>query len=94
MEVKPAKPNGKEIKQTLKHRSKLEKSWSNNQEPSSKPTQFNVKMRQLRLRMADDTIRSVVVDENQPVANLMVIICTKLGMYNIAWRSSSADHVA
>ena len=36
-------------------------------------------MRQLRLRMADETIRSVMVDENQPVANLMVLICTKLG---------------
>lgn len=31
--------------------------------------------------MPDDTIRSVMVDENQPVANLMVIICTKLGQY-------------
>lgn len=36
-------------------------------------------MRQLRLRMSDETVRSVMVDENQPVANLMVIICTKLG---------------
>ena len=39
-------------------------------------------MRQLRMRMPDDTIRSVMVDENQPVANLMVIICTKLGITN------------
>lgn len=38
-------------------------------------------MRQLRLRMPDDTIRSITVDENQPVANLMVLICTKLGEY-------------
>jgi len=38
-------------------------------------------MRQLKLRMSDETIRSVMVDENQPVANLMVIICTKLGEF-------------
>jgi len=31
--------------------------------------------------MPDDTIRSVMVPESQPVANLMVIICTKLGEY-------------
>lgn len=36
-------------------------------------------MRQLRLRMSDETVRTVMVDENQPVANLMVIVCTKLG---------------
>lgn len=39
-------------------------------------------MRQLRLRMSDETVRTVMVDENQPVANLMVIICTKLGITN------------
>lgn len=38
-------------------------------------------MRQLRMRMPDDTIRSVMVPENLPVTNLMVIICTKLGQY-------------
>lgn len=32
--------------------------------------------------MSDETIRSVTVDENQPVANLMVLICTKLGITN------------
>lgn len=48
--------------------------------PIERRKQLN-KMRQLRLRMADDTVRSVTVDENQPVANLMVIICTKLGQF-------------
>ncbi|KAG9508712.1 Talin-1, partial [Fragariocoptes setiger] len=39
-------------------------------------------MRQLKLRMSDESVKVVMVDENQPVANLMVIICTKLGITN------------
>lgn len=36
-------------------------------------------MRKLRVRMLDGTVKTVLVDESQPVANLMVVICTKIG---------------
>lgn len=50
------------------------------------------RMRQLKLRMLDESIKTVMVDENQPVANLMVIICTKLGITNSDEYSLIATH--
>lgn len=29
--------------------------------------------------MLDGTVKTVLIDESQPVANLMVVICTKIG---------------
>lgn len=30
--------------------------------------------------MLDGTIKTVLIDDSQPVANLMVVICTKIGI--------------
>lgn len=32
--------------------------------------------------MLDGTVKTVLVDDSQPVANLMVVICTKIGITN------------
>lgn len=29
--------------------------------------------------MLDGTVKTVLIDDSQPVANLMVVICTKIG---------------
>lgn len=39
-------------------------------------------MRTLRVRMLDGTVKTVFIDDSQPVANLMVVICTKIGKFN------------
>jgi len=44
--------------------------------------EFKSKMRTLRVRMLDGTIKTVFIDDSQPVANLMVVICTKIGITN------------
>jgi hypothetical protein len=31
--------------------------------------------------MLDGTLKTLLVDDSQPVANLMVVICTKIGGY-------------
>ena len=33
--------------------------------------------------MLDGTVKTVLIDESQPVANLMVVICTKIGEHAI-----------
>lgn len=38
-------------------------------------------MRPLRVRMLDGTVKTVLVDDSQVVANLMVVICTKIGKF-------------
>lgn len=30
--------------------------------------------------MLDGTVKTMLVDDSQPVANLMVVICTKIGI--------------
>ena len=47
-------------------------------------------MRLLKVRMLDGTVKAVMVDDSQNVANLMVIICTKIGItnhdeYSLVW---------
>jgi len=37
-------------------------------------------MRTLKVHMLDGTLKTLLVDDSQPVANLMVVICTKIGM--------------
>jgi len=44
--------------------------------------EFKTKMRTLRVRMLDGTIKTIFIDDSQPVANLMVVICTKIGITN------------
>ena len=31
--------------------------------------------------MLDGTVKTVFIDDSQPVANLMVVICTKIGKF-------------
>lgn len=38
-------------------------------------------MRTLKVHMLDGTLKTMLVDDSQPVANLMVVICTKIGEY-------------
>ncbi|XP_042904301.1 talin-2 isoform X1 [Parasteatoda tepidariorum] len=44
--------------------------------------EYKRKMRTLRIRMLDGTVKTVLVDDSQVVANLMVVICTKIGITN------------
>ena len=44
--------------------------------------EFKKKIRTLRVRMLDGTIKTILVDDSQTVANLMVVICTKIGITN------------
>lgn len=43
-------------------------------------------MRTLKVRMLDGTVKTMLVDDSQPVTNLMVVICTKIGTL---WRIAS-----
>ena len=43
--------------------------------------EYRKKLRTLRVRMLDGTVKTLLVDDSQPVANLMVVICTKIGEY-------------
>ena len=54
------------------------------------PLEYRKKMRLLRVRMLDGTVKSIMVDDSQVVANLMVLICTKIGItnhdeYSLVW---------
>lgn len=40
-------------------------------------------MRNLRIRLLDGTLKTVLVDDSQPVANMMVVICSKIGKFCI-----------
>ncbi|XP_061940107.1 talin-2 isoform X5 [Apis cerana] len=44
--------------------------------------EYRRKLRTLRVRMLDGTLKTLLVDDSQPVANLMVVICTKIGITN------------
>lgn len=44
--------------------------------------EYKKKMRTLRIRMLDGSVKTVLVDDSQPIANLMVVICTKIGITN------------
>ncbi|XP_028167568.1 talin-1 isoform X4 [Ostrinia furnacalis] len=43
---------------------------------------YSKKTRNLRVRMLDGTVKTLLVDDSQIVANLMVVICTKIGITN------------
>ncbi|KAH6931663.1 hypothetical protein HPB50_026527 [Hyalomma asiaticum] len=40
--------------------------------------EYRKKLRPLRVRMLDGSVKTVLVDDSQPIANLMVVICTKI----------------
>lgn len=44
--------------------------------------EYRKKLRTLRVRMLDGTLKTLLVDDSQAVANLMVVICTKIGITN------------
>lgn len=44
--------------------------------------EYRKKFRLLKVRMLDGTVKSLMVDDSQTVANLMLIICTKIGIIN------------
>ena len=52
--------------------------------------EYRRKMRLLKVRMLDGTVKSLMVDDSQVVANPMVLICTKIGItnhdeYSLVW---------
>ncbi|XP_071545978.1 talin-2 isoform X1 [Panulirus ornatus] len=44
--------------------------------------EYRRKVRTLKVRMLDGTIKTLLVDDSQPVSQLMVVICTKIGIMN------------
>lgn len=42
--------------------------------------EYRRKLRTLRVRMLDGALKTILVDDSQPVSQLMVVICTKIGM--------------
>jgi len=44
--------------------------------------EYRKKMRLLKVRMLDGAIKAIMVDDSQIVSNMMVIICTKIGITN------------
>ncbi|GAB6032133.1 hypothetical protein CHUAL_010792 [Chamberlinius hualienensis] len=44
--------------------------------------EYKRKMRPLRVRMLDGSVKTIMVDDSQAVANLMVVVCTKIGITN------------
>uniref|UniRef100_A0A6P7FNN2 Talin-2 isoform X4 n=1 Tax=Diabrotica virgifera virgifera TaxID=50390 RepID=A0A6P7FNN2_DIAVI len=44
--------------------------------------EYRKKLRPLRVKMLDGAVKTMMVDDSQIIANLMVVICTKLGITN------------
>ncbi|XP_069174235.1 talin-2 isoform X3 [Procambarus clarkii] len=44
--------------------------------------EYRRKVRTLKVRMLDGTVKTLLVDDSQPVSQLMVVICTKIGIMN------------
>lgn len=44
--------------------------------------EYRRKIRTLKVQMLDGSVKTMMIDDSQPVANLMVVICTKLGITN------------
>ncbi|CAD7082909.1 unnamed protein product [Hermetia illucens] len=44
--------------------------------------EYRRKIRTLRVRMLDGAVKTILVDDSQPVSQLMVTICTKIGITN------------
>ena len=53
-------------------------------------------MRLLKVRMLDNALKSIMVDDSQVVGSLMVLICTKIGItnhdeYSLVWDKPEVD---
>ncbi|GAB0095550.1 talin-1 [Sergentomyia squamirostris] len=44
--------------------------------------EYRRKLRTLRVRMLDGALKTILVDDSHPVSQLMVVICTKIGITN------------
>lgn len=44
--------------------------------------EYRRKLRTLRVRMLDGAVKTILVDDSQSVSQLMVVICTKIGITN------------
>uniref|UniRef100_A0A0N5AYK5 FERM domain-containing protein n=1 Tax=Syphacia muris TaxID=451379 RepID=A0A0N5AYK5_9BILA len=44
--------------------------------------EYKKKIRALKVRMLDGAVKTVMVDESQPVSELMLVICSKIGISN------------
>lgn len=44
--------------------------------------EYRRKLRTLRVRMLDGAVKTILVDDSQVVSQLMVVICTKIGITN------------
>lgn len=54
------------------------------------PLEYRKNIRRLKVRTLDGTVKSLNVDDSQTVGNLMVLICTKIGItnhdeYSLVW---------
>lgn len=41
--------------------------------------EYKKKIRTLKVRMLDGTVKTLMIDDSQPVGQLMVVICTRIG---------------
>lgn len=55
--------------------------------------EYRRKMRTLKVRMLDGTVKTMLVDDSQPVTNLMVVICTKIGTSHPAQTQINKYHI-
>lgn len=44
--------------------------------------EYRRKTRTLRVRMLDGAVKTILVDDSLPVSQLMIVICTKIGITN------------
>uniref|UniRef100_A0A915Q6F4 FERM domain-containing protein n=1 Tax=Setaria digitata TaxID=48799 RepID=A0A915Q6F4_9BILA len=49
---------------------------------SGDAVEYKKKIRPLKVRMLDGAIKTVMVDESQPVGEIMVVVCSKIGISN------------
>ena len=52
--------------------------------------EYRRKMRLLKVKMLDNSVKSIMADDSQVVSNLMVLICQKIGItshdeYSLIW---------
>ena len=47
---------------------------------------FRNRMRKLKIKLLDNSIKSVLVDESLPVEMLMPSICEKIGKCTVGWQ--------
>lgn len=44
--------------------------------------EYKKKIRALKVRMLDGAVKTVMVDESQPVGEIMLVVCSKIGISN------------